>query len=88
MNCSDWQDEATTKAEAWCRRNHKMMRRTVNFEAVRLAVGAEIDAPADGRWWGVVCRELVKAGHLKRVVGWQPAASSHGAPKPVYWVLG
>lgn len=39
--------------------------------------------PPDLRAWGAVTQKLIRAGVIERV-GYAPAASSHGSPKPLY----
>lgn len=44
-----------------------------------------LDEPPDARAWGHVTRRAVKLGYIERVQGkFGVAASSNGAPKPLY----
>jgi len=88
MTRDDWQRQAYMAALWWCKHG-EAQRKPMTFEAIRLQVARSrngLDEPTDGRWWGWVCRSLVKAGVIIKTVGTAPAASSNGAAKPVYWV--
>lgn len=88
MKRDDWQRDAYMAALWWCQHG-SAQKRPLNFERIRLETARthnRLPEPTDGRWWGWVCKQLVKAGVLIRCPGTAPAASSNGAAKPVYWV--
>ena len=88
MTRDEWQRDAYIAAMWWCQHRCNQ-RRPMTFEAIRLETVRSYNRlaePADGRWWGQVCKTLAKAGVIIKTVGTAPAASSHGAAKPVYWV--
>lgn len=51
------------------------------IEEMRLATG--VQSPTDERAWGSVVQRAVRGQIIKRV-GYAPATSSHGSPKPTW----
>lgn len=80
MNKHEWHAAAFRIFCRWARGRRK----PYAIEQARIAIGERIEAPADLRWWGAVTRAALRDGVIRRVHGWHPAVSSHGAPKPVY----
>ena len=76
----EWQTAAFNALARWV--SHR--RREFTVEEARQAIGSRLEQPPECRWWGGVTKAALREGLMRRVPGWKPAASSHGAPKPVY----
>ena len=76
----EWRASAVNALAKWMKRRRKPF----TIERARVSIGDKIEQPNDCRWWGGVTKTALSDGLMRRVPGWQPAASSHGAPKPVY----
>ena len=54
-----------------------------HFTIDQLRREAGVESPTDERAWGGVIKRAARLGIIVRV-GYAPAASSHGSPKPVW----
>lgn len=88
-------DRAARKAEhinaGWCGVALEALRHFAaqqagfwTIEMARSVLEAKLEPPSDGRAWGRVTRDAIRAGHIVKTDKTAPAASSNGAPKPMF----
>lgn len=79
MNKLDWIKQASPAFNTYTKRATKPF----TIEEARTSVQKRIPAPPEQRWWGEIAQNFIKRGLIK-AVGYAPARSSNGSPKPVY----